>query len=57
LIKNELHGSDTAFDSNKERDIFKFPIPQKIPEFAYHKMKVSIKTLIDFLYPPDLEHP
>ena len=22
LIKNELHGSDNAIDSNKERDIF-----------------------------------
>jgi nucleoside diphosphate kinase len=26
-IKNEFHGSDTPFDANKERDIFKFPIP------------------------------
>jgi nucleoside diphosphate kinase len=27
LIKNEIHGSDSLFDANKERDIFKFPIP------------------------------
>lgn len=27
IIKNEFHGSDTPFDANKERDIFKFPIP------------------------------
>ena len=27
IIKNELHGSDTPAEANKERDIFKFPIP------------------------------
>jgi nucleoside diphosphate kinase len=27
LIRNEFHGSDSPFDANKERDIFKFPIP------------------------------
>jgi len=27
IIKNELHGSDTPADANKERDVFKFPIP------------------------------
>ena len=26
-IKNEFHGSDSPFDANKERDVFKFPIP------------------------------
>ena len=27
LIKNEFHGSDDPSSANKERDIFKFPIP------------------------------
>jgi nucleoside diphosphate kinase len=27
IIKNELHGSDDVFDSNKERDTFRFRIP------------------------------
>ena len=29
-IRNEFHGSDSPFDANKERDVFKFPIPQKV---------------------------
>ena len=27
ILKNEFHGSDSPFDSNKEREIFKFAIP------------------------------
>jgi len=27
IIKNEFYGSDDPFSANKERDIFKFPIP------------------------------
>ncbi|KRX11100.1 Nucleoside diphosphate kinase [Pseudocohnilembus persalinus] len=57
LIKNELWGSDSPDDANKERDIFKFTIPQKIPEFHFDKMKISIETLFKFIYPPNQEHP
>lgn len=57
LIKNELYGSDNYIEANKERDIFKFPIPQKIPEFHFDKMKVTLDTLFKFIFPPDLEHP
>lgn len=56
LIKNELHGSDTPAEANKERDIFKFPIPQKIPEFHFDKMKLSIDSIFKFIFPPNLEH-
>ncbi|EGR29015.1 nucleoside diphosphate kinase family protein, putative [Ichthyophthirius multifiliis] len=56
IIKNELHGSDNAFDSNKERDIFNFAVPQKIPEFYFQKMKVQIENLMKFLFPKNLEH-
>lgn len=56
LIRNEFHGSDDPFSANKERDIFKFPIPQKVPEFKFDKMLVSMETLHKFLYPPNLEH-
>ncbi|CAD8175836.1 unnamed protein product [Paramecium octaurelia] len=56
IIKNEFHGSDDPFSANKERDIFKFPIPQKIPDFKFDKMLVSLETLFKFLYPPNLEH-
>jgi len=56
-IKNEFHGSDSPYEANKERDIFKFPIPQKIPDFSYNKFKVTIEYLWRFLYPPNLEHP
>ena len=34
-IRNEFHGSDDPVSANRERDIFKFPIPQKIPVFSY----------------------
>ncbi|EGR28487.1 nucleoside diphosphate kinase family protein, putative [Ichthyophthirius multifiliis] len=56
LIKNELHGSDNMIDANKERDIFKFPIPQKIPVFKFEKMKLTIETIQKFIFPPNLEH-
>ncbi|KAM3142181.1 hypothetical protein pb186bvf_005590 [Paramecium bursaria] len=56
LIKNEFHGSDDPSSANKERDIFKFPIPQKVPEFKYDRMLVSLELLFKFLYPPNLEH-
>lgn len=56
ILKNELHGSDTPSDANKERDVFKFPIPQKIPEFHFDKMKLKMETLFKFLFPPNLEH-
>jgi len=57
LIKNELHGSDSPVEANKERDVFKFPIPQKIPDFKFDKMKIAIDTLFNFIFPPNLEHP
>lgn len=55
-IRNELHGSDNPIEANKERDIFKFPIPQKIPDFKYDKFKLTLETIFKFLYPPNLEH-
>ncbi|EAS00090.1 nucleoside diphosphate kinase (macronuclear) [Tetrahymena thermophila SB210] len=56
ILKNELHGSDTTSDANKERDVFKFPIPQKIPEFHFDTMKINIDTIFKFIFPPNLEH-
>lgn len=56
-VKNELHGSHSMIEANKERDIFKFPIPQKIPEFKFDRLKVTLDTLLKFIYPPNLEHP
>jgi len=56
LMKNAVHGSDNENDANKERDIFKFLIPQKVPEFKFEKFKVTLDMLLKFLYPPNLEH-
>ena len=56
IIKNEFHGSDNPQGANKERDIFRFPIPQKVPEFKFNKMLVSLENLFKLLYPPNLEH-
>jgi len=56
LMKNAVHGSDNAIDANKERDIFKFSIPQRVPEFKFEKFKVTLDMLMKFIYPPNLEH-
>lgn len=55
-VRNEFHGSDNPYSANKERDIFKFPIPQKVPDFHFDRMLVSLESLFKFLYPPNLEH-
>ena len=56
LIKNGFYGSDTKIQANKDRDIFKFPIPQRIPDFNFDKYKISLEMLMKFLYPPNIEH-
>jgi len=55
-MKNAVHGSDNETDANKERDIFKFLIPQKVPEFKFEKFKITLDMLLKFIYPPNLEH-
>ena len=55
-IKNAFHGSDDAKAANKERDIFLFPIPEKPPDFEYIRTKVTIDMILNFLFPPNLEH-
>lgn len=56
IIKNELYGSDTKIAANKDRDIFKFPIPQRIPDFSFDKYRISLEMLFKFLNPPNIEH-
>jgi len=57
LIKNEFHGSDSPFDANKERDIFKFPIPQKVPDFKFDKFLVNKEMIMKWLWQENIEHP
>jgi hypothetical protein len=56
IIKNAFHGSDDPKAANRERDIFLFPVPEKPPEFHYTKTKVTLETILKFLFPPNLEH-
>lgn len=56
IIKNGFHGSDDPKSANKERDIFLFPIPERPPEFQYIKTKVTMDSILKFLFPPNLEH-
>ena len=56
-IKNGFWGSDDSKSANKERDIFKFAFPEKVPDFKYDKFKVTMETLLHFIYPSNLEHP
>ena len=45
IIRNGFYGSDTKIQANKDRDIFKFPIPQRIPDFHFDKYKISLEML------------
>jgi nucleoside-diphosphate kinase len=56
LVKNEVYCSDDHLGANKDRDIFKFPLPQKIPDFTFDRWKVSLEMLFKFLHPPNIEH-
>ncbi len=56
IICNAFYTSDNAKEANKEREIFHFPIPQKIPEFRYEKQKLVIEDILKFVFPPNLEH-
>lgn len=56
IIKNEFYASDDQLSANKERDIFRFPIPQKQPDLKMNKYKISLDTLWTFLHPKNMEH-
>ena len=56
LIKNGFYGSDDPKAANKERDIFLFPVPERPPEFQYVRTKLTMQTILKFLFPPNLEH-
>ena len=71
-IKNGFYCSDDPKSANKERgkerrknrtlidmcsiDVFKFLIPEKVPEFHYERNKITLENLLKFIYPPNLEH-
>lgn len=56
VIWNGIWGSDDPKSANKERDVFKFPIPEKIPEFKYERFKVTLEDILKFVFPSNLEH-
>jgi len=56
-IKNEFHGSDDFRSASRERDIFDMAVPVREPPFVYDEYKISLETLMKFLFPPHLEHP
>ena len=55
-VKNAVYCSEDSFGANKDRDIFYFPIPQKVPEFVFDKNLISKEMLWKFLHPIHLEH-
>lgn len=57
LLKNEFYGSDDYTQANRERDIFDLPIPVREPDFTFDNYKITLETLLKFIYPPHLEHP
>lgn len=56
IIKNEFYASDDQMIANKERDIFRFPIPQKQPVLKMDRYKIGLETLWTFLHPKNMEH-
>lgn len=57
IVKNEFFGSDSESDAYREISIFYFPIPCKAPEFKFDINKISISTLLRFLFPVVPNHP
>lgn len=56
IIRNEFYASDDQLSANKERDIFRFPIPQRYPSLSIDKNKMGLETLWTFLHPKNLEY-
>lgn len=56
IIKNEFYASDDQLSANKERDIFRFPIPQRQPLLKMDKYKIGLESLWTFLHPKTMEH-
>lgn len=56
IVKNEFFCSDDQLSANKDRDVFRFPIPQKEPDFKMDRFKISLSVLWCFLHPKNLEH-
>lgn len=56
IIKNEFYASDDQMAANKERDIFRFPIPQREPHLKMDRNKIGLESLWNFLHPKNLEH-
>jgi nucleoside-diphosphate kinase len=56
IIKNGFYCSDDPKNANKDRDIFLFPVPEKPPVFQFVRTKVTLQTILKFLFPPNLEH-
>lgn len=57
IVKNEFWGSDSASDAFRELSMFYFPLPAKAPEFKFNTFKISMSTLLRFLFPVVPNHP
>ena len=57
IVKNGFSSSDTEREAYKEKDIFGFKQPEKIPQFIFNKFLLTLDDLIKFCLPPHLEHP
>jgi hypothetical protein len=43
-------------EANKERKIFQFKVPQEPPKYIDDPYKITLKSIHQFLRPPNLEH-
>lgn len=56
IFRNEFYSSDDQLGANKDRDIFRFPIPQSEPLFKIDRQRISFSSLWSFLHPKNMEH-
>jgi len=57
LIDNCFYGSDSPSDAYKDISCFYFKIPVQIPDYTFDVYKVSLSTLLRFLFPLIPNHP
>ena len=57
IIRNEFWGSDSTSDAYREQSIFMLPLPCRAPKFTFDPNKLTINSIMNFLFPVKPNHP
>lgn len=57
IIDNSFYGSDNPSEAYKDISCFYLKVPVHVPEFTFDVYKISLSTLIRFLFPLVPNHP